>query len=87
MDEPVIEASVQLNEFTIVKLRDGRIRYIKEFFTKEDVESKEKLDVTSVYIVLPPRLDLTDLAVFEDEKSSIDTKDIQAIKQIILKGE
>ena len=69
MDENIFEAQVQLDSFTIVTLKDGRTTYIKEFFTQEEVTGKEELEVTKVYLVMPPHLDLRNMAAFEDENS------------------
>jgi hypothetical protein len=84
MENDVFEGGYQLKEFTAVTLKSGKVMYIKEFFTQAEVESKQELDVTGVYLVLPPRLNLNEMAVFEDEKKKISVPDIQSMKRITL---
>ena len=73
-----------LEGFTIIKWKDGRLSYIKEWFKQEDIEGKESLEVTSVYLVINPGpvLMLSDIIAFEDERKTLKVSDLIGMKRI-----
>jgi hypothetical protein len=75
---------MQIDDFTIVKLKDGSLTYIKEWMTRKDVEGKETVEVTGVYFVVQPStiLSLRNLIAFEDEKRTLIVSDIYGMKRI-----
>lgn len=79
------EGQYPLAEITEVTFVDGKKSYIKEFFTKEDVKDKETIEVTLVYIILPPRMNLSTPIAYEDEKKTLTIKEIHSVQKILLK--
>jgi hypothetical protein len=73
-----------LDGFTIVKWKDGRLSYIKEWFVQSDIEGKETIEVTSVYLVYMPGpiISLNDIIAFEDEKKTLKIADLLGMKRI-----
>lgn len=85
MDENVIDPQYSLTEMTQVNFIDGKVSYIKEYFTKDDIKDKETIEVTLLYIVLPPRMGQYTPLAYEDEKKTINVKDLHSVQKIILK--
>lgn len=85
MVDEVVDPLYPLEKITVVSLKDGRKRYIKEFFAKEDAMGKETLDVTTVCLVLPQNFDLNNTIAYEDDKSTINVADIVSMTQVTLK--
>jgi len=75
---------VELSSFTIVIFKDGHTSYIKEFFTKEEAMSKEDLDITLVYLIIPSNGNMNNIVAFEDEKKTIKASEIRAMRKIVL---
>ena len=78
------EAQYPLDVIYAVQFSDGRIRYIKEKLTKEAVEGKESVEVTLVYVILPPRMNLYAPLAYEDEKTTFEVKNIHSVQEIKL---